>query len=101
MLWSGGWKAFAECEEEFRVALQTDPSCEERGDQALFFCDETKPGSGIGGYGDCRLSHQTILDAEAPIANLDGDIACFRPGKREVECSIQSARLIRLEGHRH
>jgi hypothetical protein len=45
MSWTGGWKAFAECEEESRVALQTNFSREERRDQALFLCDETEPGS--------------------------------------------------------
>src|SRR5262249_52104562 len=98
---SGGWKAFAECEEKPRVALQTDSSREERRDQALFFRDKTKPGSRISGYADVRFSHQTVHDAEAPIANLDRDLACFRAGKREVERSAQSARLIRLERHRH
>src|SRR5215470_2635324 len=99
MSWSDRWKAFAECEEESRVALQTDSSCEERREQALLLCDETEPGSGIGGDVDIRFSHQSCLYAERPIANLDGDIACFRAGKREVECSIQSPRLVRLERH--
>src|SRR5262245_41891731 len=61
MPWLGGGEAFAECEEESRVAFQANSSSEQRWNQALFLRDKPEPGSAIGRDVDVRSSHQAVL----------------------------------------
>src|SRR5215472_1536429 len=57
--------------------------------------------SSISCYMDIRPPYQAILNLDGPIPNSDSDFTGLVAGERELECGIQAAGLIRLEGVRH
>src|SRR5215471_8674635 len=101
MPWLGGGEAFAECEEESRVAFQANSSSEQRWNQALFLRDKPEPGSAIGRDVDVRSSHQAVLHFYGSVPDIDSHVAGLSAGEGEVESRVQSTRLIGLERRRH
>ncbi len=90
-------KAFAECQQQARVASDPDAPSQQGQDQVLLFCKELDPGFAVGGHRQIRLALMSFHNLKSLIANGDGRLGFFLTCKREVVYGVQALGLLRLE----
>src|SRR5690349_12883047 len=72
---SGRREAFAEFQQQARVALDLDLSADESQRKTLLMREEAEPGLGICGDAKARLAKQAVLDVEGTVPDGDGRLA--------------------------
>jgi len=98
---SGRGKAVAEGEKQPWVTLDPNFSTDQCQREALFLGKETEPGFGVGYYMHVRFTGKAVLDVERSILDCYRGLTIFCTLESEMEGSVETPRLVRLEHEGH
>src|SRR5215469_3889888 len=101
MTYAYGRKAPAEGEKQLGIPLQADLGADQGPSQARFLRKESEPRCAVSRNMHVWFANKALFNIEGAILDCDRRIAFLRCCKSEMEGSLETLRLVRLEDEGH